>query len=82
MVQILVIDAILTPGKRTVTAILRTIGLQDNTQFQNYHRLLNRAKWSGLVASKLLFGLVVVVFCGLGSKTPESSLQFRCANGG
>ena len=28
MVQILVIGAILTPGKRTVTAILRTMGLQ------------------------------------------------------
>ena len=46
MVQIMVIGAILTPGKRTVTAILRTMGLQDDAQFQNYHRVLNRAKWS------------------------------------
>jgi hypothetical protein len=59
MVQILVIGAILTPGKRTVTVILRTMGLQDDAQFQNYHRVLNRAKWSGLAVSQILFGLVV-----------------------
>ncbi|MBI3958944.1 MAG: transposase [Chloroflexi bacterium] len=66
MVQILVIGAILTPGKRTVTAILRTMGLQEDAQFQNYHRVLNRAKWSGLVVSKILFGLLVAAFwvCG------------------
>lgn len=66
MVQILVIGAILTPGKRTVTAVLRTMGLQNETQFQNYHRVLNRAKWSGLVVSKILFGLLVAAFCVSG----------------
>jgi hypothetical protein len=67
MVQILVIGAILTPGKRTVTAILRTMGLQEETCFQNYHRVLNRAKWSGLVVSKILFGLLVAAFCVAGA---------------
>lgn len=62
MVQVLTIGAILTPGKRTVTAILRTMGLQDDAQYQNYHRVLNRAKWSGLAISKILFGLLVVAF--------------------
>lgn len=62
MVQIMVIGAILTPGKRTVTAILRTMGLQDDAQFQNYHRVLNRAKWSGLDLSKILLGLLVAAF--------------------
>ena len=66
MVQILVIGGILTPGKRTVTAILRTMGLQDDAQFQNYHRVLNRAKWSGLVVSQILFGLLVGAFCAAG----------------
>ena len=65
MVQIMVIGAILTPGKRTVTAILRTMGLQDDAQFQNYHRVLNRAKWSGLELSKILLGLLVVAFATL-----------------
>lgn len=62
MVQVLTIGAILTPGKRTVTAVLRTMGLQDDAQFQNYHRVLNRAKWSGLAVSKILFGLLVAAF--------------------
>lgn len=67
MVQLLVIGAILTPGKRTVTAVLRTMGLQDDRQFQNYHRVLNRAKWSGLVVSEILFGLLVAAFCATGT---------------
>ncbi len=66
MVQILVIGAILAPGKRTVTALLRTMGLQDEAQFQNYHRVLNRAKWSGLAVSQILFGMLVVTFCAAG----------------
>jgi DDE superfamily endonuclease len=44
--KVLVIGAILAPGERTVTAILRVIGLLHEQQFQNYHRVLNRAKWS------------------------------------
>lgn len=67
MVQILVIGAILTPGKRTVSAILRTMGLQEESCFQNYHRVLSRAKWSGLVVSKILFGLLVAAFCIAGA---------------
>jgi len=41
--QILLIGAILAPGKRTVTAALQVIGLSAEGQFQNYHRVLNRA---------------------------------------
>jgi hypothetical protein len=43
---VLVVGAILAPGKRTVTAALRVMGLRDEVHFQNYHRLLNRAVWS------------------------------------
>ena len=45
-VQVLVIGAILTPGRRTVAAVLRVMGLSDERQYQNYHRVLNRARWS------------------------------------
>ena len=45
-VQVLVIGAILTPGQRTVAAVLRVMGLSDERQYQNYHRVLNRACWS------------------------------------
>jgi hypothetical protein len=40
---LLVIGAILTPGKRTVTSALRIMGLSQEKHFQNYHRVLNRA---------------------------------------
>jgi len=66
MVQVLTIGAILTPGKRTVAAVLRTMGLQDDRQYQNYHRVLNRDKWSGLLVSKILFGLLIAAFSAAG----------------
>jgi hypothetical protein len=58
---ILLIGAILTPGKRTVTAALRIMGLSDEKHFINYHRVLSRATWSCLALSRILFGLLVAV---------------------
>ena len=60
---ILLIGAILTPGKRTVTAALRIMGLSDEKHFINYHRVLSRATWSGLALSRILFGLLVDRCC-------------------
>jgi DDE superfamily endonuclease len=60
--KVLLIGAILAPGERTVTAILRVMGLQHERQFQNYHRVLNRAKWSSLVLSRLLLRLLIQLF--------------------
>ena len=58
-VQVLVVGAMLTPGQRTVAAILRVMGLSDERQFQNYHRVLNRASWSSReVGRRLLLALV------------------------
>jgi hypothetical protein len=59
---VLLIGAILAPGERTVAAILRVMGLQEEKQFQNSHRVLNRAKWSSRVLSQVLLRLLVVVF--------------------
>ena len=36
--KVLLIGAILAPGERTVTAILRVMGCSDDKQFQNSHR--------------------------------------------
>lgn len=44
--QTLLIGAILAPAQRTVTAALRVMGLAQEEQFQRYHRLLNRDRWS------------------------------------
>lgn len=59
-VQVLLVGAILAPGKRTVTAILRVMGLSQEPQFQAYHRILNRVKWSTLRASRILLDLLIV----------------------
>ena len=48
--QVLLIGAILVPGQRTVTSILRISGLCWERRFVNYHRVLNRAAWSGRAA--------------------------------
>ena len=60
--KVLLIGAILAPGERTVTAMLRVMGLQQERQFQNYHRVLNRAKWSSRSLSRLLLHVWIAVF--------------------
>ena len=60
--KVLLIGAILVPGERTVTAILRVMGLSHERQFQNYHRVLNRAKWSSRALSRILLRVLVAVF--------------------
>lgn len=64
--QILVLGAILAPGKRTVTAVLRIMGLSQEKHFQNYHRVLNRAVWSSLEVSRVLLGLLIATFALVG----------------
>ncbi len=60
--KVLLVGAILAPGERTVAAILRVMGCADEKQFQNYHRVLNRAKWSSRELSRLVLGLLVRLF--------------------
>jgi hypothetical protein len=57
--QVLLYGTILAPGRRTVTAALRAMGLGDEEHFTNYHRVLNRARWSPWVLSKILLGLII-----------------------
>jgi len=60
--KVLLIGAILAPGERTVAAILRVMGCAGEKHFQNYHRVLNRAKWSCRELSRLLLVLLVRLF--------------------
>jgi len=64
--QVLLLGAILAPGKRTVTSCLRIMGLGGESRFVNYHRVLSRARWSGRAASRLLLGLLVNRFVSTG----------------
>jgi len=65
-VEVLVVGALLAPGKRTVTAVLRVMGLSQEGQFQQYHRVLNRARWSSLAVARVLLTLVVETFVPTG----------------
>src|ERR687885_2469791 len=64
--RVLLIGAILVPGQRTVTDILRTSGLRRERRFVNYHRVLNRAAWSGRAAARVLLGLLLEAFVPKG----------------
>jgi hypothetical protein len=65
-VQVLVVGAILAPGKRTVTSMLRVMALGHANSFQNDHRVLNRAAWSSLKGSRLLLLLLVQTLAPAG----------------
>ena len=61
-VQVLLAGAILAPGRRTVASALRAIGLDREKRFHRYHRVLSRASWTSLKASRVLVGLLVETF--------------------
>jgi len=42
-----------------VTSALRVCGLSHERHFQTYHRVLNRACWSSMAASRILLSLLV-----------------------
>jgi hypothetical protein len=43
------------------------MGLADSKHFTNYHRVLNRARWSPWILSKLLLGLIIRLFVPTGT---------------
>lgn len=53
-VQLMLSGAILTTGKRTVTSVLRIMGLSQERNFHKYHRLLSLTQWSARKAAQLL----------------------------
>ena len=56
---VLIYGTILAPGRRTVTAALRVLGLEKEAPFGKYHRVLNRAHWSPMVCSRILLSLIL-----------------------
>ena len=64
--EVLLIGAILAPGPRTVTGILRITGLARERRFANYHRILNRAAWNPRAASRLLLWRLLDAFAPRG----------------
>ena len=64
--EFLVWGAILAPGKRTVASALRILGKSQDPHFENYHRILNRTRWSCLKASRILLGLMISALAPCG----------------
>lgn len=65
-VPVLLGGAILAPGKRTVTAVLRVMGFGHERRFHKYHRVLSHARWSVLAASRLLLGELLAALVPVG----------------
>jgi len=67
---VLVVGAILAPGPRMVSSVLRVMDLSHLRSFQRYHRVLNRDVWSGLELGRILLRLVIAAFA------PDGPLVF------
>ena len=64
--QVLLIGAILAPGRRTVASVLRITGHASDRHFTNYHRVLSRAPWSARDGSRILLGHLIRAFAPRG----------------
>src|SRR5215212_6922227 len=63
---VLLAGTLLAPGRRTVAAALRAMGLAHGKRFERYHRVLSRDRWSGLAVGRALLGLLVAAFVPSG----------------
>src|SRR3954447_18931644 len=71
--QLLLIGAILTPGRRTVASALRIMGCAQDRLFVNVHRILNRAAWSPRAGGRILLGLLIADSDGSRPPVPRRS---------
>jgi hypothetical protein len=65
-VLVLVAGAVLAPGKRTVSAALRVMGLGTHAGFARYHHVLSRARWSSRAVAGKLLTMIVDAFLPSG----------------
>jgi hypothetical protein len=88
-VLVLVAGTVLSPGRRTVTAALRIMGLEQAPDFALYHRVLSTARWSArqlarrvllhLIATFVPEGPIVIGVDGAPRSRPAASIATRCA---
>jgi len=64
--QTLLVGALLAPAQRTVASALRVMGLSEDRHFQNFHRVLNRDRWSPRQAARRLLIAVIDAFVPSG----------------
>src|SRR5918912_4341447 len=65
-VLVLVTGTLLLPGRRTVAAVLRVMGLGRSSSFALYHRVLSTARWSSRALAHRLLRLLVAAFVPRG----------------
>ena len=65
-VHVLLVRAILTPGRRNVSSVRQHGGLSHQPTLQAHQRVLNSAVWSSQCASRLVLGLLVNTFVPIG----------------
>jgi hypothetical protein len=64
--QALLCGVLLAPANHTLTAALRALGLAGKPGFQNYHRVLNRGRWSARQTAAVLLKRLVDAFVPSG----------------
>jgi hypothetical protein len=65
-VHLMLIGAMLTIGKRTVSSLLRIMGLSQERNFHKYHRLLSLTQWSARKAAQVLLVKLLDCFLPIG----------------
>jgi hypothetical protein len=58
-VLVMVTGAVLTTGKRTVSAVLRIMGLAEAADFALYHHVLSQAHWDSRIIARKLLSLIL-----------------------
>ena len=66
-VLVLVAGAVLTPGKRTVSAALRIMGLSEARDFALYHHVLSQARWDSRGIARKLLTMILDRFLPAGA---------------
>jgi DDE superfamily endonuclease len=61
-VLVLAAGSLLAPGRRTVTSALSIMGRREIATFTNFHRVLNRSRWSSRAVARRLLALLVDAF--------------------
>lgn len=64
--MVLLVGSLLAPGRRTVAAALRIVGLAHVQAYHKYHRVLSHARWSARKASGVLLAGLTEAFCPAG----------------
>ncbi len=62
----LITGMVLAPGKRTVSAALRVMGLGAAHDFALYHYVLNRARWNSRAVARTLLTMILDRFLPVG----------------